>query len=212
MNRELTEKQNSIYEFIVDRVQRHGIPPTLTEIADAFGLSSASGVADHLNALERKGFIRRRPGMSRGIELMRTRHRRLPVEAGASPALRVPVLGSIPARKRLSLARPTGQHLLLDRRVTPGAAMAVRVEIENLEKHGILDGDYLILAQNTASRPGSLAVAHLSNGTTLVDVLTGGGRVRRVDTHTEMRDGYEVLGNVVAVLRSMNGIEEETRQ
>jgi len=33
-----------------------------------------------------------------------------------------------------------------------------------------------------------------------------------VDTQTEMRDGYEVLGNVVAVLRSMNGIEEEDRQ
>jgi len=90
--------------------------------------------------------------------------------------------------------------------------MAVRVELENLEKHGILDGDYLILAQNTASRPGSLAVARMRNGTTLVEVLTGRGRVRRVDTHAEMRDGYEVLGNVVAVLRSMNGIEEETKQ
>ena len=212
MNRELTEKQNSIYEFIVDRVQGGGIPPTLTEIADAFGLSSASGVADHLNALERKGFIRRRPGMSRGIELIAARRSRHPARESVSAALRVPVLGSIPARKRLSLARPTGRHLVLDRRVTPGAAMAVRVELENLEKHGILDGDYLILGQSKRSTPGSLAVARLGNGTTLVEVLTARGRVRRVDTQTEMRDGYEVLGNVVAVLRSMNGIEEEDRQ
>ena len=211
MNQQLTAKQKSIYDFIVERVQRRGIPPTLTEIASAFGLSSASGVADHLNALERKGYIRRRPGISRGIELLSTRQARHLVASGGSPALRVPVLGSIPARKRLSLSRPTGRHLVLDRRVTPGAAMAVRVELENLEKHGILDGDYLILGQSKVSRPGTLAVARLRNGTTLVEVLTDPGSVRRVDTHKEMRDGYEVLGNVVAVLRSMNGIEEESR-
>ena len=107
MNRELTEKQNSIYKFIVDRVQRHGIPPTLTEIADAFGLSSASGVADHLNALERKGFILRRPGMSRGIELIATRHSRQSAEESDSGALRVPVLGSIffPASPRRAFTR-----------------------------------------------------------------------------------------------------------
>lgn len=212
MNIELTEKQNSIYEFIVDRVQSRGIPPTLTEIADAFGLSSASGVADHLNALERKGFIRRRPRMSRGIELTALGGNRDPGNEKVPATLRVPVLGSIPAPERLSLSRPTGRHLVLDRRVTPGAAMAVRVELENLEAHGILEGDYLILGLGKASRPGSLAVARLRNATTLVEVLTAHGRVRRVDTHKELRDGYEVVGNVVAVLRSMNGIEEETRQ
>ena len=212
MKRHLTEKQKSIYDFIVERVQRRSIPPTLTEIAEAFGLSSASGVADHLNALERKGYIRRRPGMSRGIELLGTPRRRHPVEKMTSPAVRVPVLGSIPANKRLSLARPTGHHLVLDRRVTPAAAMAVRVELEDLEEHGILDGDYLILAEDTGAQPGGLAVARLRNGTTLVEVLSARGRVRRVDTHTEMHDGYEVLGTVVAVLRSMSSIEEKTRQ
>jgi repressor LexA len=211
MNRELTERQSSIYEFIVDRVRRRGIPPTLTEIADAFGLSSASGVADHLNALERKGFIRRQPGMSRGIELIGTRRRGSVAGERASAALRVPVLGSIPARERLSLSRPTDRHLVLDRRVTPGAAMAVRVELQNLEEHGILDGDYLILAPSKPARPGGLAVARLRKGTTLVEVLTPHGRVRRVDTRTEMQDGYEVLGDVVAVLRSIKEIEEENR-
>jgi hypothetical protein len=91
----------------------------------------------------------------------------------------------------------------------PCRARAADIWFWNLEEHGILDGDYLILAPSTVSRPGGLAVACLRTGTTLVEVLTSHGRVRRVDTRTEMKDGYEVLGDVVAVLRSMKELEEE---
>ena len=89
MTTTLTKRQRAIYDYIVECIHSEGIPPSLTEIAEAFQLASASGVADHLRALERKGYIRRRPGMSRGIELIDiSRHRT------ASSAVRVPVIGS----------------------------------------------------------------------------------------------------------------------
>ena len=40
-------------------------PPTVREIGLAIGLSSSSTVQNHLNTLERKGYIRRDPAKSR---------------------------------------------------------------------------------------------------------------------------------------------------
>jgi repressor LexA len=73
MRAELTEKQRQILDFIVERVSEQGLPPTLREIAERFGLQSVRSVQTHLDALEKKGFIRRLAGKSRGIELVRER-------------------------------------------------------------------------------------------------------------------------------------------
>ena len=198
MGSELTVKQRAIYDFIVERVHLEGIPPSLTEIAAAFGLASISGVADHLRALERKKFIRRRRGVSRGIELVDVSRR-----GGApAPAVKVPVIGSLPSRKRLALDTVGRRHLVFDGRVAKRGAVAVRVDLAGLEGLGILKGDYLIVGDGTAPRAGELALVQLRTTTALVQILPR-SRVRRVDDDVELRGGFEFLGRVVGVMRSM---------
>ena len=203
MTTTLTRKQREIYEFIVDCIHRRGIPPSLTEIADAFGLNSASGVADHLRALERKGYIHRRPGVSRGIELTDVSERQTP------DAVQVPVIGTLPARRRLVIERSGRRHLMFDGRVAQRGSVAVRVRLRGLENHGILYGDYVIAVQGRAPKSGELALVQLRRTTALVEVLPGRRGVRRVDGGEELVEGFEFLGKVVAVLRSMN---EQTRR
>ncbi len=199
MNTQLTEKQRAIYDFVVDCVSRQGIPPSLTEIAAAFDLVSLSGVSDHLRALERKGYIRRRRGVSRGIELADvSRHRSAP-----ATAVEVPVIGSLPARRRLRGNGRRRRHLMFDGRVARQGAVAVRVNLLGLESHGILRGDYVIVVRE-AARPGELALAHLRRTTALVEMLPGRRGVRRVDDDAEIGDGFEIWGKVVAVLRSLS--------
>ncbi|MFQ5744002.1 MAG: hypothetical protein ACE5HV_10490 [Acidobacteriota bacterium] len=206
MSSTLTQRQRAIYEFIVETVQGGGIPPTLTEIAGAFGLTSASGVADHLNAIERKGYIRRRPGLSRGIELVGVHSRSQLTRA----TVRVPVVGVVPSRSRLRMAGKAKRHLHFDGRVAPGSAIAVRVRTGGLEDRGILRGDYLIVVRERRARAGDLALAHLTRGTILVEVLAGRQRVCRADNQMEVRNRFQLLGRVVAVLRSMDGEYEDT--
>lgn len=67
--KELTEKQQEILDFIVACFREEGYIPTLREIATAFSFRSLNAVNDHLAAIERKGYITRRPGSSRGITL-----------------------------------------------------------------------------------------------------------------------------------------------
>lgn len=56
----LTPKQQRVYDFIVSYKADHdGCAPTTREIVAALGLSTTSSVAFHLDALERRGLIRR---------------------------------------------------------------------------------------------------------------------------------------------------------
>jgi repressor LexA len=64
---ELTPRQAEAVAYI--RANSHLYGPTIREIAAAMGISSVNGVQGHLDALEKKGVLRRKPGIARGIEL-----------------------------------------------------------------------------------------------------------------------------------------------
>ena len=64
----LTAKQQAILDYVREHTQ--AASPTSREIAAAFGFKSPHAVTVHLDALERKGRIRRTPGRSRNIEVL----------------------------------------------------------------------------------------------------------------------------------------------
>jgi repressor LexA len=65
---ELTEIQKKILDFLIEQKVK-GIPPTLAEIASKFGYKNRATVQQHLGALEKKGYIKRSPKLSRAIEV-----------------------------------------------------------------------------------------------------------------------------------------------
>src|SRR5439155_6340457 len=87
----LTGRQQEIWDFLVDYVDRHGYPPTVREIGEAVGLASPSTVHAHLANLERAGLLKRDPTKPRAVELVG----REPAVAAAPPKLPAP--GPIPA-------------------------------------------------------------------------------------------------------------------
>src|SRR5207248_8267546 len=94
----LTERQQEIWNFLVEYVDRHGYPPTVREIGAKVGLASPSTVHAHLANLERAGYLRRDPTKPRALELIG--HRRAePVEL--RPSTRethsLPLVGQIAA-------------------------------------------------------------------------------------------------------------------
>jgi repressor LexA len=63
----LTARQKQAYDFITSHMELYS--PTVREIARAMSIKSPNGVVVHLDALEKKGWITRRPNASRGIEV-----------------------------------------------------------------------------------------------------------------------------------------------
>lgn len=68
--RELSARQRDVLRFLTSHYVTRGNAPTIREIANALELSSTNGVAQHLDALELKGYIRRVPYRARGIEIL----------------------------------------------------------------------------------------------------------------------------------------------
>jgi SOS-response transcriptional repressor LexA len=63
----LTDRQQEVLDFIKANMGLYG--PTCREIAAAIGAKSPHAATVHLDALEKKGFIRR-SGKTRGIEVV----------------------------------------------------------------------------------------------------------------------------------------------
>lgn len=65
----LTDKQAAVLRVIEDHLREHEYPPTVREIAIRLGFRSTNGVACHLKALKRKGYLDAEPHKSRTIRL-----------------------------------------------------------------------------------------------------------------------------------------------
>src|SRR4030067_2611463 len=66
---ELTSRQSEIFNFIRTFIKERGYPPSVREIGERFNIYPRAAF-DHLKALERKGHLKRRGSMSRGLEIL----------------------------------------------------------------------------------------------------------------------------------------------
>ena len=69
MRPELTERQQAILNFISVSAQERGFPPSIREISAQFGIQSTQGVLRHLDALEKKGYLKRDSRAARSMQI-----------------------------------------------------------------------------------------------------------------------------------------------
>ena len=201
----LTERQRQILRAIHDMQQATGYPPTVREIGYSVGLSSSCTVQKHLNALERKGFIRRNPTRSRTIEILDF--------PDAPLALRntvdVPIVGRIAA----------GQPILADEYVEgtvplplelvgDGQLFMLRVQGDSMVGRGIYSGDYVVVRQQPTASNGEIVVALLEDEATVKTFYRENGTVRLQPENPAMPPIYctdvSILGKVVMAIRTFH--------
>ncbi len=170
----LTEKQSRILDLVQEHVRRLGYPPTLQELADALGIRSKYAIYKHLQALERKGYIRRSQGGARGITLLRADHGNEPRQGGAQ----VPLVGLVPAGMPL-LAEENIQrfvhvpgHLLRSR----ANYFALRVQGDSMVDACILDGDLVIVRATNTANDGDIVVALIGDEATVKRLRSRSGQ------------------------------------
>jgi len=68
--RSLTQRQRQVLRFIITYMERESVAPTFQEIGEALGGIGLSAVYDHLQALDRKGYILRHHKSRRTIRVL----------------------------------------------------------------------------------------------------------------------------------------------
>ena len=82
----LTQKQRSVLEFIEQYVLEYKRSPFIREVQTGCQIASYKSVVDRLNALERKGYIKRTASKHRGIRVTRRAAELQAVAAGQAEA------------------------------------------------------------------------------------------------------------------------------
>jgi repressor LexA len=202
-DRALTSRQQSILDWLRDEIDRRGVPPTIREIGEEFGIRSTKGVEDHLAALERKGAIRRERGKSRAIEVV------------SRPDLRgarlVPLLGRIAAGVPILAVENRDDELVLDESLVGGGeTFLLRVQGDSMKDAAILDGDLVVVRAQEDARTGDVVAARVGEEATVKRLDRSGGRIRLLPANDayapiepDPSQDFRVLGKVVGVYRRL---------
>lgn len=66
----LPPRQQEVFDLLLAFTKKNGYPPTNRELANLIGVRSANAIAEHIRALERKGFVSVARGVARGITVV----------------------------------------------------------------------------------------------------------------------------------------------
>jgi repressor LexA len=201
---ELTGRQQEIWTFLTEYVDRHGYPPTVREIGEAVGLASPSTVHAHLANLERAGLLRRDPTKPRALELNR--------ESGGSVATlpKLPLVGQIAAGGPLLAEQNIEDEIAVPE--TLRGDFLLRVRGESMIEAGILDGDIVVVRRTQDARNGEIVVAlagddESADEATVKTFFREKGRIRLQPENSALEpiyaDHVQILGVVTGVFRSL---------
>jgi len=151
----LYKKQKQILDFLSQYIQTNSYSPTLQEIADAMGLSSLATVHEHLQALERKGVIKRYDGAVRGIEIVNK------TTNSTLSAIELPLVGYIAAGEPISAIEDQITTVMVSPDMVSKSkrCFVLQVRGDSMIDEHITDGDYVVLKQQKVAEDGEIVVA-----------------------------------------------------
>jgi repressor LexA len=200
--KELTQRQRQVYQFIADHIDEQGYGPTLQEIARHLGVRGNLGVLRHLEALEKKGYLRRKAGSSRGISLV----------GRSRGALSVPLIGTVAAGGLAEAFEELEGYVSVDPSLVkdPGS-FALWVKGDSMIEAQIAPGDLAIVRPQATAENGDIVVAMLDGEATLKRFFREGEHVRLQPENSRLQpiilraeDGeLRILGKVTGIIRTL---------
>jgi len=209
MSEALTPRQREILNVISTSMQERGYPPSVREIGEAVGLNSPSTVHNHLNTLQKMGFLRRDPTKPRALEVRFDTNSEVAMER--RPSRHVPLIGEVAAGTGLLAQQNVEDLIPLPTDFTgEGELFMLRVRGDSMIDAGILDGDFVVARQQQTADNGDIVVAGIPGDEATVKTFKkSGNKITLVPSNPTMEpmvftsDEVSVFGKVVTVMRRL---------
>jgi repressor LexA len=210
----LTKRQQQILDYIRKCIEVKHYPPSVREIGQAIGLSSPSTVHAHLNALEAKGYIKREGAKSRSMVVTgeQSKASKAPEQSAISQMsdhslTMVPLVGRVAAgapilaEQNIEEEVPLPTSLFGDRN-----SFLLSVHGDSMVNAGILDGDTLLVREQSSADNGDIVVAMIDEGSTVKTYYKEKDCIRLQPQNDAMEPIYtrdaQIIGVVTGLFRN----------
>ena len=212
----LTQRQRRVLEVIRDSIERRGYPPSVREIGEAVGLSSASSVAHQLSVLQKKGWLRRDPNRPRALDVRlpgdSPHSAPLPAAVGLGDDTQVPAPTYVPLVGRIAAGGPVLAEQAVEdvfplprELVGEGTLFMLKVVGDSMVEAAICDGDWVVVRQQPTAENGEIVAAMIDGEATVKTYKRRDGHIWLLPHNPAYEpipgDDATVLGRVVSVLR-----------
>ena len=218
---ELTSRQREIFNFVRTFIKERGYPPSVREIGVHFNIYPRA-VFDHLKALERKGYLKRRSSMSRGLEVLvfqghepyapyqRAGPYQEHQKKEGRPLIReIPILGRVAAGKpTLAVEHVEGTIPLPTEWVRGREVFLLKVKGDSMSPY-ILPDDYVVVRSQPSAENGDVVVTLMGEEATVKRFFKKKRKIElKPDNESwetiQIEEGsgeIQILGKVIGVFR-----------
>ncbi|MCR5720348.1 MAG: transcriptional repressor LexA [Lachnospiraceae bacterium] len=200
-NSNATPKQMEILEFLKDCILKKGYPPTVREICEKVDLKSTSSVHSHLEALEKKGYIKRDPSKPRAIEICDDSFQTVRTEM-----VSIPVVGRVAAGLPILADENISSYFPVPAEMVPkGDNYILSVCGDSMINAGIFSGDKIFVNSCNTADNGDMVVALIDDSATVKTFYKEKDHIRLQPENDNMDpiivDDCMILGKVYGVMR-----------
>lgn len=206
MYEDLNNKQNEILYYMKSQISEKGYPPSVREICEAVGLRSTSTVHAHLARLEEKGYIRRDATKPRAIEILTDDSQLM----HKKEMINIPVIGKVTAGTPILAVEniedtfPLPIDFIGSNNVN---LFMLKIKGDSMIEAGIMDGDYVVVRQQSVAANGDIVVALIDEEATVKRFFKESNHFRLQPENSFMEPiivhTVSILGKVIGVLRKM---------
>ncbi|KAA3631204.1 MAG: transcriptional repressor LexA [Calditrichaeota bacterium] len=199
----LTDKQERVLQYIKDQIHAHGSAPTIREIGKYMKISSTNGVRLHINALIKKGYLKKNKLIARGLELTSQISQEIKT---------LPLVGSVPAGLPIDAIENIESEFALDASFLPkGDLFSLKVSGDSMKNAGIYNGDIVLVQKQQIARSGEIIVAQIGDEATVKRYFPEKSKIRLQPENDDFEPiivdknspHFSIAGKVVGLIRKL---------
>lgn len=199
----LTEKQEKVYDFIVEKIKQSGYPPSLREIGAMMEITP-NAVRGYLDTLVKKGYIER-DSIARGIRILKPKGTSV---SGNGDIVTLPIVGRIQAGLPILAIENIEGKVSISRDLRKGFedCFLLRIQGDSMMGDHILEGDLAIVKPQETAENGEVVVALINGEATIKRFYLEKDRIRLQSANPlyepiYVESNFKVQGKVIGLIR-----------